>query len=78
MVALPLKWVNRDGKIIILARGLRAFAEGFFAVILAVYLSGIGFSLVQIGAFFSAGIAGSALFALLVSLVAERWDADDS
>jgi len=71
-VALPLKWVNRDGKIIILARGARAFAQGFFAVILAVYLSRIGFSLVQIGAFFSAGIAGSALFALLVSLVAEK------
>jgi len=69
---MPLNWVTRDGKIIILARSGRAFAHGFIAVILAVYFSQIGFSLVQIGAFFSAGIAGGALFAFLVSLVADR------
>ena len=69
---MPLNWVTRDGKIIILARSVRAFAHGYIAVILAVYLSKIGFSLVQIGAFFSAGIAGGALFAFLVSLVADK------
>ena len=68
----PLSWVNRDGKVIILARAVRTFAQGSIAVLFAVYLGKLGFSLVQIGTLFSFGIAGGALFALLVSLVAEK------
>jgi len=67
-----LPWVNRDGKLIILTRGLRIFAQGSIAVLLAIYLGKIGFSLVQIGAFFSIGVAGSAVLAFLVSLIAEK------
>ena len=69
---LPLAWVNRDGRIIILARSVRTFAQGSIAVLFAVYLDMLGFSLTQIGVFFSVGVAGSALFAFLVSLVAEK------
>lgn len=65
-------WVNRDGKLIILARGVRAFAQGFIAVLLAIYLDKLGFSLIQIGAFLSAGVAGSAFFAFLLSMFAEK------
>ena len=70
--SLPLGWVNRDGKLIILARGLRTFAQGSIAVLLAIYLDKLGFSLVQIGALLSIGVAGSAFFAFAISLVAER------
>lgn len=69
---LPLSWVSRDGKIIILARSVRTFAQGSIAVLFAVYLDLLGFSLTQIGVFFSFGVAGAALFAFLVSLIAEK------
>ncbi len=69
---LPLSWVSRDGKVIILARSVRTFAQGSIAVLFAVYLDMLGFSLTQIGVFFSFGVAGAALFAFLVSLVAEK------
>ena len=45
---------------IILARGVRTFAQGFVAVLLALYLTELGFSLVQIGAFLSVGVLGVA------------------
>ena len=69
---LPLAWVSRDGKIIILARSVRTFAQGSIAVLFAVYLDMLGFTLTQIGVFFSFGVAGAALFAFLVSLIAEK------
>ena len=46
--------------------------QGAIAVLFAVYLDMLGFSLTQIGVFFSFGVAGAALFAFLVSLVAEK------
>jgi len=54
---------------IILARGVRTFAQGFVAVLLALYLTELGFSLVQIGTFLSVGVLGVAFFAFLVSLI---------
>lgn len=71
-VSLQLRWVSRDAKLIILARGVCTFARSSIAVLLALYLDKLGFSLVQIGAFLSAGLAGSAFFAFLVSLIAEK------
>jgi MFS family permease len=67
-----MEWVQRDGKLIILARGLRTFVQGAVSVLLAIYLDGMGFTLVQIGALLSIGIAGSAVLTSVVSLVAER------
>jgi MFS family permease len=69
---LPLHWVNRDGKLIILSWGLRSFTQGAASIILALYLDKLGYSLVEIGAFLSAGVAGAACLTFLVSLVAER------
>jgi MFS family permease len=69
---LPLRWVNRDGKLLILSLGIRAFAQSAASVILALYLDKLGYSLVEIGAFLSAGVAGSAFFTFIVSLFAEK------
>ena len=66
------QYLNRDATLIILARGIRTFAQGFISVLLALYLTELGFSLVQIGVFLSVGVAGVAFFAFLVSLVAGR------
>jgi MFS family permease len=68
----PLAWISRDGRILIVVRGVRAFAQGLVAVILALYLSSLALSLVQIGVFFSAGVAGSALFSFFVGLISEK------
>ncbi len=65
-------WVGRDGKLIISARGVRTFAQGFVAVLLALYLDKLGFSIVQIGAVLSVGVAGSASSAFLVGLASEK------
>ena len=70
--AISPKWLNRDAKMIILARGVRTFAQGFVAVLLAIYLTELGFSLVQIGAFLSVGVVGVAFFAFLISLIVGR------
>ncbi len=69
---LPLSWINRDGKLIILSWGLRSFTQGAASIILALYLDKLGYSLVEIGAFLSAGVAGAACLTFVVSLVAER------
>ena len=71
-VGLYPKWLNRDATLIILARGIRTFAQSFVAVLLALYLTELGFSLVQVGVFLSVGVAGIAFFAFLVSLAAGR------
>ncbi|MBI4200769.1 MAG: MFS transporter [Chloroflexi bacterium] len=66
--SMPPHWMTRDGKLIIVARGLGTFAQGFVAVIIAIYLDMLGFGLVQIGLVLTAGLTGSAFFALLVGL----------
>ena len=67
-----LTWINRDGKLIILSLGIRTLAQSAASLILALYLDKLGYSLVQIGAFLSAGVAGSATLTFIVSLIAER------
>ena len=57
---------------IILARGVRSFVQGSIAILLAIYLDKLGLSLVQIGAFLSAGVVGSAFFTFLAGLIAEK------
>lgn len=67
-----LSWINRDGKLIILSLGIRTLAQSAASLILALYLDKLGYNLVQIGAFLSAGVAGSAAQTFIVSLIAER------
>ena len=67
----PLAWIGRDAALIALARGMRAFGQGSVVVLLAIYLDLLGFSVIQIGLFISAGLAGGALFTLVVVVVAD-------
>ena len=71
-INLSLRWISRDGKLIILTRGVHSFARGSIAILLALYLDKLGFSVLQIGWFLGAGVAGSAFFAFIVSLIAEK------
>ena len=72
MAARLSSWVSRDGLLIISARGLRTFVWGAVSVLLVIYFDGLGFTLVEIGVLLSLGIAGSAVFTFVVSLIAER------
>ena len=66
LTPVPLGWLSRDARLIILARGLRAFGQGTVSVLLAIYLDLLGFSLIQIGLFISAGLAGAAFYSFLI------------
>jgi MFS family permease len=54
------------------ARGLRAFADGFVALLLPVYLSALGFDALAIGILTTATLLGSAALTLAVGLTAHR------
>jgi MFS family permease len=60
---------------VIVARAIRAFADGFAAVLLARYLQHIGFDGFQIGVIVTATLLGSAALTLLAGLRFNRWGA---
>ncbi len=65
--------MSRDGGLLVAARSLRMLAYGFLSVILALYLSGIGYAAAEIGVLFSVALAGSAAATLGLALRADRW-----
>jgi MFS family permease len=62
-----------DARLLLTARTLRGFADGFVSVLLASYLSAIGFSAFEIGIIVTATLLGSALLTLAVGLVGHDW-----
>jgi MFS family permease len=61
-----------DGALLVLTRALRGFADGVVGVLLASYLSAIGFSPLQIGAIVTGTLLGSAALTLAVGLFGAR------
>jgi MFS family permease len=61
-----------DAGVLLTARGVRAFGDGFVSVLLPLYLTTLGFDGIQIGAIATATLVGSAALTLLVGLVAYR------
>ncbi|HEX8167454.1 MAG TPA: MFS transporter [Beijerinckiaceae bacterium] len=61
-----------DRKRIFLGRALRAFADGYVAVLLPLHLSNLGFEAFAVGAISAATLLGSALLTLALGLVAHR------
>ncbi len=71
---LRLRWMSRDGRLILMTRGIRSFGYGFLSVILAIYLKdvlGLGEGAV-VGAILSAALIGSAGFTTFASVYADR------
>src|SRR5579862_9041175 len=60
--------------VIYAARCVRGLGDGFTVVILPAYLTAIGFSPVEIGFVATASLFGTAVFTLLVGLIAPRHD----
>jgi MFS family permease len=61
-----------DAGVLLRARGVRAFGDGFVSVLLPLHLTTLGFDGFQIGAVATATLLGSAALTLLVGLVAYR------
>jgi predicted MFS family arabinose efflux permease len=64
-----------EAGILLLAKGLRAFGDGFLTLLLPAYLTLRDFGPFAIGALLAASVAGSSMLALLVGLAAHRWPA---
>src|SRR5437879_10229198 len=62
-----------DTKRILLARGLRAFGDGFVALLVPIYLIELGFSPLAIGAIVTSTLIGTAVLTLWVGMVANRY-----
>jgi MFS family permease len=61
--------VNR----VLIAKGLRAFGDGFVSLLLPVYLLDLGFSALQVGLIATTTLLGSGLLTLVVGLHAHRY-----
>jgi MFS family permease len=65
----------RPTRPLVIARAIRAFADGFAAVLLARYLQNLGFSGFEIGVIVTATLLGSAVLTLWAGLRLNRWAA---
>jgi MFS family permease len=63
---------SSDAIRILVARGLRAFGDGFVALLLPIYLLDLGFSAFAIGAIVCGTLVGTAVLTLWVGIVASR------
>jgi predicted MFS family arabinose efflux permease len=63
-----------DARRLLAARALRGFADGVVSVLLASYLTDLGFSPVQVGAIVTGTLLGSAALTLTVGLLGYRLD----
>ena len=61
-----------DQRRIFLARSVRAFADGYVAILLPVHLSLLGFEAFAVGAIATAALLGSALLTLALGITAHR------
>ena len=59
-------------RLVLLARGLRAFGDGFVALLLPLYLTRLGFGPVEVGAIATVTLLGSAAMTLCVGFVTHR------
>ncbi len=67
-----LRWLSKDGKLLLAARILRTFAYGFLSVIIAIYLRILGFNDIQVGILLGCTLINSVIFTLFASFYADR------
>jgi MFS family permease len=61
-----------DARLLLFARALRGFADGCVSVLLASYLTGLGFSPLQVGAIVTGTLLGSAALTLATGLLSQH------
>src|SRR5919106_756320 len=72
MALLLFDWLTRDGRLLLAAKMVRAFAYGFLSVILAIYLKLIGFDELLIGLILTTTLLNSVIFTLVASFYADK------
>jgi MFS family permease len=70
-ILLP-RSASPDARVLLIARGLRGFADGCVSVLLASYLTGIGYSPLQVGAIVTGTLLGSAALTLVTGLLSNH------
>jgi MFS family permease len=65
-------FLNRDGFLLLSTRAIRLFAYGLLSVILVLYLSEVGLSLMQIGSLFTLTLIGDTAISLWLTTQADR------
>jgi MFS family permease len=63
---------SANARRILVARGLRAFGDGYVALLVPIYLLELGFSALAIGAIVTSTLIGTALLTLWVGMIASR------
>jgi MFS family permease len=63
---------SRDAVHVLVARGVRAFGDGYVALLLPIYLVDLGFSALAFGAIVTSTLIGTALLTLWVGWIANR------
>src|SRR5258707_12045219 len=64
---------SADAVRVLAARGVRAFGDGFVALLLPIYLVELGFSALAIGAIVTSTLIGTAILTLGVGWIANRY-----
>jgi MFS family permease len=67
-----LRGLDRNGRLLFLTRVLRMFAYGFLAVVLVLYLAGLGLDALTIGAILTLTLVGDTLVSLWLTTSADR------
>ncbi len=67
-----LSWLNRDGKLLLASNITRMFGFGFLSIILAIYLSSIGYDELSTGIIITATLVSSTFFTLFASIYGDR------
>src|SRR6266478_1954658 len=63
---------SADALYVLAARGVRAFGDGYVALLLPIYLVELGFNALAIGAIVTSTLVGTALLTLWVGWIANR------
>jgi MFS family permease len=63
---------RRNVRLLLTARGVRGFGDGFVSILVPIYLTGIGFDAFEVGALTTAMLLGPAVMTLVIGLIAHR------
>jgi hypothetical protein len=63
---------RRNLRLLLTARGIRAFGDGFISILIPAYLTGLGIGAFEIGVLTTAMLLGPALMTLAIGLIAHR------
>src|SRR5205814_5903817 len=63
---------RRDVCLLLTARGMRAFGDGFVSILLPVYLTDLGFGAFEVGVLTTAMLLGPTMMTVAIGLIAHR------